>query len=222
MPRTSNKAAAKKVSVELIPLESPVGFRMYQLLDELIEQHHQDKRAARIALMFNKSWAEEVDGNITLARVTLASDFVRELLEGNDSHTDVVIQVLHGWWMNDAVQPIDRRARLDEALCSFAPVLDKKGDHAEDERGRKLWRHRSPDVQAFTETIERYGLDVTTRGQELAAAIKRSPANFTGCEVCRADETTPNGFISTDKNTVKQCSCVTAWKAIQQELTAVS
>lgn len=221
MPRTSNKAAAKKVSVELIPRESPVGYRIYELLDELIEQHHQDKRSARIALMWNKSWSEDVDGRITLTRVTIASDFVREI-QGDVDHFDIVIQVLHGWWLNEAVQPIDRRARLDEALCSFEPVIGKNGDHAEDERGRKLWRHRAPDVETYTEAVERYGLDIATRGQALAAAIKRSPATFTGCETCRADETTPNGFITTDKNTVKQCSCVTEFRALQQELTAVS
>jgi hypothetical protein len=221
MPRTSNKATAKKVAVELIPRDSPVGFRMYELLDELIEQHHPEKSSARIALMWNKSWAEDCDGHITLTRTTIASDFVREI-QGNVEHFDVVIQVLHGWWLNEAVTPIDRRARLDEALCSFEPVIGKNGDQAEDERGRKLWRHRAPDVQAFTETIERYGVDVATRGQQLAAAIKRSPVNFNGCERCRADETTPPGFISTDKNTVKQCSCVTEFKALQQELTAVS
>lgn len=218
MPRVSNKSTAKKVPVEIIPRDSPVGFRMYELLDELIEEHHLSKRPAKIALMFNKSWSEDVDGNITITRVTLASDFVREL----QKDFDVVIQVLHGWWQNEAVPAIQRRYELDRALCSFEPVLDKNGDHAEDERGRKLWRHRAPDIQAYTETVERYGLEVTTRGQQLAAAIKRSPANFTGCEVCRADETTPAGFITVDKNSVKQCACVTEHRALQQELTAVS
>ena len=83
---------------------------------------------------------------------------------------------------------------------------------------RKLWRHRGPDIQAYTETVARYGLDVITGGQGLAAAIKRSPATFNGCELCRADETTPNGFITTGPNSVKQCSCVVEYRAIQQEL----
>lgn len=220
MPRTSNKAAAKKVSVELIPRESPVGFRMYQLLDELIEQHHQDKIAARIALVWNFSWTPDIDGNIRPVRTSITTDLQRELLQ--DDRVDVVIQILHAWWMDERVSAINRRAELDNGICAFEPVLDKNGDHEEDARERKRWRLRGFDFQAYAETVERYGPDIAAGGPELAAAIKRSPANFTGCEICRADETTPNGFISTDKNTVKQCSCVTAFKAIQQELTAVS
>jgi hypothetical protein len=217
MPRTSNVAKPRKVGVELVPRDSPVGFPMYQLLDELIESHHPEKRAARIALMWNKSWSQDVDGHVTLTRTTIASDFVREI-QGDVEHFDIVIQVLHGWWISDAVQPIDRRARLDEALCAFEPVIGKNGDQAEDERGRKLWRHRAPDVQAFTETIERYGLGVATRGQELAAAIKRS--EFSGCETCRADDTCPPGFLSDGKSGVRRCACWTKHQAIQQELVA--
>lgn len=216
MPRVSNKNTAKKVPVEIIPRDSPIGFRMYALLDELIEQHHPAKRAASIALMFNKSWTEDIDGNITITRVTLASDFIREL----QKEFDVVIQVLHGWWQNDAVPPIQRRYELDRALCSFEPVLDKNGEPAEDERRRKLWRHRAPDIQAYTETVERYGLDITSRGQALAAAIKRSPATFKGCDLCRADTTCPPGWIA-DGAGVKRCSCWTQHLQIQQELQEV-
>ena len=216
MARVSNTAPAKKVPVEFIERDSPVGFRLYELLDELIQTHHLDKASARIGLMWNYSWKEDADGNHRITRVTIASDFQRELRED----IDIVIEVLHGWWLDERATPIQRLYELDKALCSFEPAIGKNGEQAEDERGRKLWRHRAPDIQAYTETVERYGLDVTTRGQQLAAAIKRSPATFNGCEICRADDSTPNGFIATSRNSVKQCSCVPAYRALQQELTA--
>lgn len=205
------KKKAKRVHFELIERGLPIGVGMYDLLDELIDLHHEDLRQARFALAWNSGWRPDVDGNLVTVRVVKATDLQRELRPD----VDFIIVVNRVWWYDDRVEHVHRRERLDFALCSCAPILDKAGDYTEDERDRKLWRTRKPAYQGFPELIERYGLEATLRGQEVAAAILRSPAKFQACEDCQDDQAGPGW--NTVGDTVKRCACFKTFTQIAAE-----
>ncbi|HYM24945.1 MAG TPA: putative metallopeptidase [Vicinamibacterales bacterium] len=140
----------KKVTVTV--LERAEHERMYELLDALIEEHHDDLREAKIKLAWNTSWQPDVDGRVVLGKCILRRDLDRELAD-----VDAVIAIHEKFWTHDTTTPQMRRALLDHELCHLMPRLDGAGEQMQDERGRKVWRMRKHDIEEFSEIVERHG-----------------------------------------------------------------
>jgi Putative phage metallopeptidase len=197
---------AKKVSYHLIPRTDDLfGGAMYGLLDELVEQHHEDLRFARIALAWCTSWNPDVDGRVILGKCRKASDLDREL-----AAFDFVILLRKAFWTHLSVSDAQRRALLDHELCHAALKLDVNGEPVEDERGRRVYRVRKHDLEEFVVVVERHGM--YTRDLEVfAAALRRAVApKFRPCEACAS---TPGWVAVTEHGIarVTRCACWTAW-----------
>lgn len=142
---------AKKVTYEFIRRESDIGAPMYALLDDLVDEHHEHLREARIALAWCTSWRPDVDGRLTLGKCRKASDLDRELVAW-----DFIILLNRAFWESLSVTEAQRHALLDHELCHAEVVLD--GDDPKvDERGRVVYRIRKHDLEEFTAIVERHG-----------------------------------------------------------------
>jgi hypothetical protein len=151
------KALGKKVVYTLISRKDKAGAAMYELLDELVEKHHEHLAGARIALAWHLGWKVDADGCRTLGKCKKASDLDRELARG-DNAWDFVIMLDSGWWNNSNVPQKHRIALLDHELCHAQQRVDKNtAEQVEDERGRKLWRTRKHDIEEFSEVVRRHG-----------------------------------------------------------------
>lgn len=217
MPKRQPKP--KAVSYELIARDSVIGHPMYCLLDELVDAHHEDLKHARVALAWCTSWKPDVDGNVTLGRCMKASDLHREL-----APYDFVVLLARWFWRAEETTPEQRRWLLDHELCHAAVKHDKHGEPAEDERGRRIWRTRRHDYEEFVEIIERHGLEVSQRAQQVAAAIRRAPAKFKGCEKC---QDSPEGagweaVVEGDVRRVRRCACYVEFTQMRAELAAAT
>jgi hypothetical protein len=157
MPKKPRKAPKgrkpKKVSYELIPRQSDTGGRrMYALLDELVEAHHEELIGAQIVLAWNLTWKPDVDGRVTLGKCKKASDLDREL-----TPFDFVILLRREFWTHPTVTDQQRRALLDHELCHATVAYDDDGEPKVDERDRTVYRVRKHDLEEFSAIAERYG-----------------------------------------------------------------
>lgn len=155
----------KKVSYVLIE-ESDSN--MYEMLRELVNDHHEEIREARIALAWNTSWKPDVDGRVTLGKCKKASDLDREL-----APYDFVIILRREFWEHGATTDEQRRALLDHELCHAARKYDSGGEPVYDERGNPVFRIRKHDIEEFTEVIQRHGIYKRDL-ERFAAALFRS------------------------------------------------
>lgn len=145
---------AKTVSYELIAPESEAGERMYPLMEEIINEHHEDIRDARIALAWCTSWNTDKDGRLTLGKCKKASDLDREL-----APFDFVIMLLRSFWEDGDVTDAQRKALLDHELCHAAVAHDPEtGEPLYDERDRQVFRIRKHDIEEFGCIVQRHGL----------------------------------------------------------------
>jgi hypothetical protein len=203
----------KKVGYELILRDSILGHPMYDLLDELIEQHHDHLRTARIALAWCTSWRPDADGRVTLGMCKKASDLDREV-----APFDFVILLSRAFWKEEAVTDIQRRALLDHELC-HAEVKLVNGEPQEDERGRVVYRTRDHDIEEFSEIVERYGCYKRDL-EKFAQALRRGEhPKFKGCDRCR-DTENPGWQTVVEGNVerLKRCDCYTEYQQIRAEL----
>lgn len=165
-------AKVKKVNYALIPEHKDPGPAMYELLEHVRMNGHEDIEAARIALAWCTSWKADVDGRLILGKCRRASDLDREF-----HRYDFVILLNAEWWQAAEVDNSQREALLDHELCHAAPKLDDAGDQVEDERGRKVWRTRKHDLEEFSEVVERRGLykrDLELMAQAMTRSRQRS------------------------------------------------
>lgn len=144
----------KKVPYRFLPRAEHEA--MYELLDALVEAHHEELREAKIALLFNNSWQPDVDGNRRLVQAQLVQEFYRELSADVESF-DLAIILHEQFWTDESVTPEKRRAVLDHALCYFDQRRDKGLEHEQNERGRRIYRMRTEPIKEFPEIIERHG-----------------------------------------------------------------
>jgi len=158
----------KRVNYLLIEPDSPAGKSMYPMLNELVEQHHEELTNARIALAWNLSWKPDVDGRVTLGKCKLASDLDREL-----AAFDFVIILRQEFFQDPQVKDTQRRALLDHELSHATVRLDDEGEPIEDERGRKVYRIRKHDIEEFSGIVARHGLYKRDL-ESLAAALRLS------------------------------------------------
>lgn len=170
-------AKPKKVSYELITINSPAGEKMYPLMNRLIEESHEELTDARIALAWNTSWKPDKDGRVTLGKCKKATDLDRELYP-----YDFVIMLQRDFYEDGEVTDHQRSALIDHELSHAAVTEDPlTGDPIIDERGRKVYRLRKHDVEEFSSIIARYGTykrDLEDFAQALNAAKKKSADNL--------------------------------------------
>ena len=151
--RKRNKADRKKrLSYVVVNPKGEPGESMYAMLTELVREHHQDLRDARIALAWATSWKADVDGRLKLGKCKKIGDPDRELMK-----QDFVIILEQKFWQNPTVTDDQRRALLDHELCHGQLKHDENGEPVEDEKGRKIYRLRRHDVEEFTEIMRRHG-----------------------------------------------------------------
>lgn len=200
----------KRVSYQLIDRENAAGKPIYAMLRELVDEHHEDLRDARIALAWCTSWRPDVDGRCVLGRCRKASDLDREL-----AAFDFIILLRRTFWVDERVTEVQRRALLDHELHHAAvKVNDRTGDPEYDERGRKCFRTRKHDLEEFTAIVERYG--TWTRDVELFyAALRRSDVHgWKPCDECRDS---PGYVAGADGKSVTRCQCWITWRDRQED-----
>lgn len=167
--RRSSGPKRKKVSYELIPRESQHGQTMYPLLQDLVDEYHDEITGARIALAWSLSWKPDPDGRLTLGKCKKASDLDREL-----AAFDFVVLLNKDFWTGFSTTDEQRKALLDHELCHATVKYDKDtGEPEVDERGRTVYRLRKHDLEEFREIVERHGLYKRDL-ERFASAILRS------------------------------------------------
>lgn len=147
-------AKKKPVSYQLVQPGSDAGEPMYEMLAELVAAHHDDlsKTNARIALAWNLSWQQDVDGRVTLGKCKKATDLDRELYA-----YDFVILLNMSFWQDADVKESQRRALLDHELMHAQVKLDEDGEYAIDIRNRYVYRIRKHDIEEFSAIVARHG-----------------------------------------------------------------
>lgn len=158
----------KKISYLLVKPDSTEGVTMYAMLNDLVEQFHEELTNARIAIAWNLAWKEDVDGRLTLGKCKKASDLDREL------HAyDFVVMLNMEFWQDAATVDTQRVALLDHELTHASVKLDENGEPVRDQKDRVVYRIRKHDLEEFSEVIERHGLYKADL-ERFAAAVRRS------------------------------------------------
>ncbi len=94
----------KQLTYELIPTDTDLGMTIYEMLNELREDHHEELGRARIAIAWNRSWKPDVDGRLTLGKLRKASDLDRELMD-----YDFIVILNEEFWTHPDVVDHQRR-----------------------------------------------------------------------------------------------------------------
>lgn len=144
---------SKRVTYQVISHDSAAGKLLYPMLKELIEEYHEELTGARIALAWSLTWKPDVDGRVKLGQCKKRSDLDREFAD-----LDFVIVLRQEFIQSPAVKDSQRLALLDHELCHATVRLDREGEPALDERGRKVYRIRKHDLEEFSEIVARHGL----------------------------------------------------------------
>jgi len=170
---------ARRVGYELIKRDHVEGHPIFTLLDELVHEHHDHLRDARIAIAWNLTWQPDADGIVSTAKCMRANDLAREL-----APFDFVILLRRSTWKDERFSDEHRRALMDRALCYAARATTTGGDDAVDERGRPVWRTRKPDIVEFSEVIERHGIYSRDVERIAEALRKQGVGPFVACDRC--------------------------------------
>jgi len=160
----------KKVTYALIDRLNESGGKLYQMLEDLVDQHHTDLRDARIVLAWNLTWQPDIDGRVILGKCKRASDLDREL-----APYDFVIVLRREFFDDPRVTDQQRRALIDHELCHAAVKYGADGEPMYDQRGRKIFRTRKHDLEEFAAIAERYGCWKKDL-EAFAQALERSKA----------------------------------------------
>lgn len=131
---------------------------LYEMLNELIGQHHQHLLDARIGLAWRYGWTEDQDGRLKLGQAKKLSDFDREFRTESGDEIDLVILLNFEAWNHGDFTKEQQLALLDHELCHFQVAVDDDGELKTDDRGRIIYRIRGHDVEEFTEIVARHGI----------------------------------------------------------------
>lgn len=140
MARGRRKKKDKKPPVEWV--------RHYVLekdVEELVEKIHPHLRAAKIVVL-QKPKAGKRHGRVLITQTKRASEATAALLKDEIGPLHYVIEIGKDAW--DTLSQERKKVVLDHALCYCAGQDPDKG----------TWKLRGPDVEEFTQIIERHGL----------------------------------------------------------------
>lgn len=141
--------------------------KIYQILEELVEQNHPELEEAKFMLLWKHGWRPDADGILVGAKIRKASEFDKELDE-----FDFAILLNYELFNETKIEDLDKTIILDHELYHAAPEMDRDGEQKKDDRGRFCWRLRKHPIQEFPEVIKRYGLKkVTGLNASLLAAL---------------------------------------------------
>jgi hypothetical protein len=141
-------AAPKKVTTRVASRSTDEP--TYNLLDEIIREHHGHIVDANITIAFNRSWTEDADGRLKLGQAKKCTEIERQM-HGQDW---VILLNEDAWERLDDAQ---KRALMDHELCHCQVTVDEKGGVKLDEYGKVVYRVRKHDVEEFKEIVERHG-----------------------------------------------------------------
>ncbi len=167
----------KKVNYRLIPREGDKT-GLYEMLDGLVEDHHEHLTNAKIAVAWNLSWQPDVDGRVTLGKCKRASDLDREL-----AGYDFVVILRQEFFQHPDATDDQRRAILDHELCHAEVKCDEDGEPLVDEQGRTVYRIRKHDIEEFSEIVARHGCyrrDIEVFAAQLEKAKQLGLPGFDG------------------------------------------
>jgi hypothetical protein len=154
--KTPRKPRRKVVKVQFHPRppkskKPPDPMDPYQYIDEMVAGTHDDLKDAKIAVAWMLDVKADRDGHLKLGACKKATDLDREFRD-----FDLVIMLNSAAWKS--FDPKRKLAVIDHYLCRAAVSEDKNGDPIFDERDRKCYRPRRPDIEEFKGVISRHGL----------------------------------------------------------------
>jgi hypothetical protein len=190
----------KPVSYTLIPPDSDIGKPMYELLYQLVDEHHEElsQSHVKIALAWATAWKPDVDGRLMLGKCKKASDLDREL-----APYDFVIFLNRWFWQDTRVTKEQRSALLDHELMHAAVAYDENGDMKRDDRGRTVYRVRKHDLEEFSDIVSRHGIwksDIEAFARALRRAEARTSGAWTG--ITRLHETLKDIGVTVAKDVI--------------------
>jgi len=144
----AKKGKARAVNYALIQEDAAP----YSLLAQARRKWHRPLDEARIALAWRARIKSDKDGHLILGRCVKVSDLQKELAE-----YDFIIVLNRDVWESPEFSREKQMALLDHELCHAAPVLNKLGTQARDERDRPIWRCRKHDIEEFRTVVEHHG-----------------------------------------------------------------
>ncbi|MCE5277156.1 MAG: putative metallopeptidase [Planctomycetaceae bacterium] len=166
----ARKRKPKVVQVELIPREHEGKVRQpYQIMEALVDKHHDHLESAKIALAWRKGWKPNPDGHLQLGKAKKSTDLDREM------HVfDFVILLNFEVWNKADFTREQMEALIDHELCHCDVSKDKTDEVKMDSLGRPIWRIRKHDVEEFQEVIARHGA-WTLNLQSFAQMLDQAP-----------------------------------------------
>lgn len=156
------------LSYQVVDASDGLGREMYDMLHQLVDEHHSELIGASIALAWATKWKADPDGRLKLGVCKKVNDPERALM----GH-DFVVILNKDFWTNPTVEDWQRKALLDHELCHAQVKYDPDGEPVEDEKGRKVYRIRKHDVEEFSEIIARHGT-YKKNLEDFAKALMRS------------------------------------------------
>lgn len=127
---------------------------LYDLMDELVSEHHEDLYEARIVICWKYGWEPDDDGILHHGKLTLVpSQDVQ--LHGFDFKMSLNYEV----WSSVDFTPLDQRILVDHELCHGRLKRDKDGQPCFNANtGRLKYRIRRHDYEEFSDITKRYGI----------------------------------------------------------------
>jgi hypothetical protein len=150
------KKKSKPVQIKIIPRDEKP--ELYDLMNELISNHHHHLIDANIAIAWRYGWKEDQDGRTKLGQAKKLSDLDRELRTEDGKEIDLVILLNFEAWNRADFKEKHQSALIDHELCHFQVAVDEDGEFKLDSRGRAVYRIRGHDVEEFTEIVSRHGI----------------------------------------------------------------
>jgi|SRR6185503_11715836 len=150
---SKKEKARKSVTVKMLErMHAGKITQPYRIMEQLVEDHHQHLKDAKIAIAWRFGWKSDADGRIKLGQCKKGSDLDREL-----HGFDFVILLNHEVLNAAGFTEDQTTALIDHELCHAAVTNDSNGEPKVDERGRTVYRIRKHDVEEFSEIVARHG-----------------------------------------------------------------
>lgn len=125
---------------------------LYELMDEIVGDHHPELEEARIAIAWRHGWKADADGRCVLGQMKKASELDRQLHQW-----DFVILLNAEVWTSVEFSEAQQRALLDHELCHGAIARDAEGETRHTPEGQIVYRIRKHTIEEFHEIVERHG-----------------------------------------------------------------
>ncbi len=141
---------------------------LYEILDTLMEQYHEDVQGAVIVIMWRYNLKIDADGYIQLADISKTADKYRELQEH-----DYILGINKDTW--SMLDDSEKRTVIDSQLNRIAISADKDGEPREDDRGRIIYRTKKEQVTISDNEsvlLRRHGHTITEIQDKVVSKMK--------------------------------------------------